>query len=149
MSSKKGILYERLPSVDGRRGWYEGREGDEEKDKEGYPKYNKYEGEIENGKPNGNGTCKLINGATYVGQYVDGLREGLGTFTWSIHAPDGGGVYEGGYKNNRRNGKGKRTYRDGSILEGYWKDNKLWNRKKHDKEVNISGKCVNGGWIKL
>jgi hypothetical protein len=78
MSSKKGILYERLPSVDGRRGWYEGREGDEEKDKEGYPKYNKYEGEIENGKPNGNGTCTLINGATYVGQYVDGLREGLG-----------------------------------------------------------------------
>jgi len=58
-------------------------------------------------------------------------------------------VYEGGYKNNRRNGKGKRTYRDGSILEGYWKDNKLWNGKKHDKEGNISGKCVNGGWIKL
>ena len=75
MSSKKGILYERLPSVDGRRGWYEGREGDEEKDKEGYPKYNKYEGEIENGKPNGNGTCTLINGASYVGKFVDGLRE--------------------------------------------------------------------------
>ena len=149
MSSKKGILYERLPSVDGRRGWYEGREGDEEKDKEGYPKYNKYEGEIENGKPNGNGTCTLINGATYVGQYVDGLREGLGTFTWSIHAPDGGGVYEGGYKNNRRNGKGKRTYRDGSILEGYWKDNKFWNGTKYDKEGNISGKYVNGECKKI
>jgi hypothetical protein len=107
MSSKKRILYERLPTVDGRRGWYEGREGDEEKDKEGYPKYNKYEGEIENGKPNGNGTCTLINGATYVGQYVDGLREGLGTFTWSIHAPDGGGCMKVGIKITDEMVKGK------------------------------------------
>ena len=91
MSSKKGVLYQSFPSVDGRRGWYEGREGDEEKDKDGYPKYNKYEGDIENGKSYGNGTCTLINGASYVGQFVDGLIEGNGTFTWSIHAPDGGG----------------------------------------------------------
>ena len=90
-----------------------------------------------------------MDGATYVGQFVNGLREGVGTFTWSIHSPDAGRVYEGEYKNNRRNGKGKRTYRDGSILEGYWKDNKLWNGTKHDKEGNISGKCVNGEWIKL
>ena len=69
MSSKKGILYGRSPS------WREESNEVYEKDKEGYFTENKYEGEIENGKPNGNGTCTLINGASYVGQFVDGLRE--------------------------------------------------------------------------
>jgi hypothetical protein len=32
-------------------------------------------------------------------------------------------VYEGEYKNNRRHGKGMRTYGNGSIVEGYWIDN--------------------------
>ena len=138
MSSKKGILYGRSTS------WREESNGVYEKDKEGYFTEHKYEGEIENGKPNGNGIWTQMNGATYVGQFVNGLREGVGTFTWSIHSPDGGDVYEGEYKNNRRNGKGKRTYRDGSILEGDWKDNELWNGTKYDKEGNISGKYVNG-----
>ena len=112
MSSKKGILY-------GRTSWSEETEDGEvyEKDKEGFFNYNKYEGEIENGKPNGNGIWTQMNGATYVGQFVNGLREGVGTFTWSSQGPESGSVYEGEYKNNRRNGKGKRTYRDGSILE--------------------------------
>ena len=43
----------------------------------------------------------------------------------------------------RRNGKGKRTYRDGSILEGDWKDNELWNGTKYDKIGNIIG----SGWM--
>jgi hypothetical protein len=49
MSSKKGILYGRSTS------WREESNGVYEKDKEGYFTENKYEGEIENGKPNGNG----------------------------------------------------------------------------------------------
>ena len=138
MSSKKGILYGRSPS------WREESNGVYEKDKEGYYTENKYEGEIENGKPHGDGIWTGCGGATYVGQYVNGLREGDGTFTWSSKGPASGSVYEGEYKNNRRNGKGKRTYGDGSILEGDWKDNELWNGTKYNKEGNISGKYVNG-----
>ena len=143
MSSKKGILYGRSTS------WREESNGVYEKDKEGYFTENKYEGEIENGKPNGNGIWTQMDGATYVGQFVNGLREGVGTFTWSSQGPESGSVYEGEYKNNRRNGKGKRTYRDGSILEGDWKDNELWNGTKYDKEGNISGKYVNGECKKI
>ena len=90
-----------------------------------------------------------MNGATYVGEFVNGLREGVGTFTWSSQGPESGSVYEGEYKNNRRNGKGKRTYGDGSILEGDWKDNELWNGTKHDKEGNISEKYLNGECKKI
>ena len=138
MPSKIEILYGRLEWSEEPRG------GVYEKDKEGYFTDHKYEGEIENGKPHGNGTWTQMNGATYVGQFVNGLREGFGTFTWSSQGPESGSVYEGEYKNNRRNGKGKRTYGDGSILEGDWKDNELWNGTKYNKEGNISGKYVNG-----
>ena len=120
MSSKKGILYGRSTS------WREECEGGVyEKDKEGYFTDHKYEGEIENGKPHGNGTWIQMNGATYVGQFINGLREGIGTFTWSSQGPESGSVYEGEYKNNRRNGKGKRTNEDGHIQDGNWINNEF------------------------
>ena len=77
------------------------------------------------------------------------LEKGMGLSLGLFMHQMVGGVYQGEYKNNRRNGKGKRTYRDGSILEGYWKDNKFWNGTKYDKEGNISGKYVNGEWKKI
>ena len=87
MSSKKGILY-------GRISWREeSRGGVYEKDKEGYFNDNKYEGEIENGRPHGNGIWTMMDGATYVGQFVNGFREGFGTFTWSKDGPLSGKSY--------------------------------------------------------
>jgi hypothetical protein len=72
-----------------------------------------------------------MDGATYVGQFVDGRREGLGTFTWSDKAPNGQNSYEGEWVNNRKHGKGKFTYApdpktgfEGSVDEGNWIDNK-------------------------
>ena len=95
MSIKKGILYGRSPN------WSEKCEGGVyEKDKEGYFTDNKYEGEIENGEPKGNGT-----------------------FTWADRGDELESVYRGEYKNNRRHGLGKRTYGNGSIQEGNWIDN--------------------------
>jgi hypothetical protein len=118
MSITKGILYGRSPN------WSEECEGRVyEKDKEGYSTDNKYEGEIENGQPNGNGIWTQCDGATYVGQFVNGLREGTGTFTWSDRGDELESVYQGEYNNNRRHGKGKRTYGNGTIVEGYWIDN--------------------------
>ena len=43
----------------------------------------KYEGEITNGKPNGQGTQTWSNGEKYVGEWKDGEENGQGTYTWS------------------------------------------------------------------
>jgi len=58
---QKGVLYGR--SVNGKWGWY--GYGDEEKD-------GKYVGEIENRKPNGQGTHTYSNGEIYVGKWKGG-----------------------------------------------------------------------------
>ena len=141
MSSKRGILY-------GRKGtWSEEPEGgvyeketpeyiasirkDEPSYPEGYFTDHKYDGEIEEGKPHGDGTWTMSNGATYVGEWVNGCREGLGTFTWSKFGPASGKSYEGQWKNNKRHGKGKMIYApdpetgfEGGFDEGYWVKNK-------------------------
>ena len=52
----------------------------------------------------------------YVGQYVDGLREGQGT----------------------------RTLFDGSKFVGIWKDNRRWKGKSFDEEGKEIGEYVNG-----
>jgi hypothetical protein len=117
MTSKIGILY-------GRTKWSEEPQGGVyEKDKNCYFNDNKYEGDIENGKPHGNGTWTQSDGATYVGQWVNGLREGLGTFTWSEKSPQSGKSYEGEYKNNKRHGTGKWLYDGGHVDEGNCRDN--------------------------
>ena len=53
-------------------GWFV--EGDENNDE-------KYEGEIRNGKPNGNGTSAFPNGTKYVGKFLNGKKHGQGTLT--------------------------------------------------------------------
>jgi len=45
----------------------------------------KYEGEIKNRLPNGQGTMTYTDGVKYVGEYKDGKRHGQGTYTF----PDG------------------------------------------------------------
>ena len=58
-------------------GWYEekweGLESEDNKD------LWKYEGEIKNGKPNGQGTITYPDGGKYVGELKDGKNNGQGT----------------------------------------------------------------------
>jgi len=61
MSSSQGVLF--LRNVVGRSKWFE--DGDEKND-------GKYVGEIENRKPNGQGTHTYSNGETYVGKWKGG-----------------------------------------------------------------------------
>jgi len=42
----------------------------------------KYEGEIKNKLPNGQGTMTYTDGVKYVGEYKDGKRHGQGTYTF-------------------------------------------------------------------
>ena len=48
----------------------------------------------------------------YVGQVVNGLREGKGICYW-----EDGDRYEGDYRNDKREGKGIYYYHDGDIYE--------------------------------
>ena len=155
MSSKKGILY-------GRSSWSEECSGGVyEKDKEGYFTDNKYEGEIENGKPHGNGTWTMSNGSTYVGQFVNGRREGIGTFTWSKNSRKSGKSYVGEWKDNKEHGKGKISYEreegeegemttdytppfEGMSWEGEFKDGKDWNVTIYLKDRSIYGEYKDG-----
>ena len=73
-------------------------------EKETHPKY---EGDVENGKPNGVGFLTSPNGGKYIGEWKDGFVNGQGTLT----TPDGS-KYVGEFKNGKRNGKGTMTLSD-------------------------------------
>ncbi len=75
----------------------------------------KYLGEIENGVPNGKATSRVPSGAKLVGTFKEGKRD-----------------------------EGKFTFPDGEKYIGEWKDNKLWNVVRHDKDGNIIEKLVSG-----
>jgi hypothetical protein len=128
----KGVLYRRL--VNGKWGWYKSVEENMD--------IGKYEGEIENGVPNGQGTgtynngnkfvgewkdgrkngqgsWSYSNGDKYVGELKDGKRTGQGTFTWSD-----GGKYVGGNKDGEMDGQGTHTWSNGNKYVGKWKNGK-------------------------
>ena len=75
-----------------------------------------WEGKIINNLPSGFGTHTHTSGTTYVGQYVDGLREGQGT--WTLF-------------NGRK-----------FVIK--WKNNRRWNGKSFDEEGKEIGEYVNG-----
>ena len=106
MSSDQRVLF--LKEVNGELEWF--KEGDKYKDR-------KYEGEIRNLKPNGQGTFTSSR---------DGVK------------------YEGEWKDGLPNGKGTKTNRDGDKYEGEWKENKNWNTTVYSKKGNYFGRYVNG-----
>ena len=52
---------------------------------------------------------KMNDGSFYDGETKQGLPHGKGKMVWQ-----NGDIYEGMFKNNKRNGMGKRTNADGS-----------------------------------
>jgi len=63
----------------------------------------------------------LPDNAQYEGQWNKntGERHGRGYQVWSD-----GSVYEGYWKDDKANGKGRLIHADGDIYDGYWKDDK-------------------------
>ena len=104
-NKKEGVLFYRQEL--GSLGWF--TTGNEEKDY-------KYEGEIENGKPNGTGTLIYRNGTRYVGEYLDG--------TW--------------------NGQGSFYFPDGEKWVGEFKEDAPWNITWFDRDGNIIVKWGDG-----
>lgn len=80
-----------------------------------------YSGECKKGLAHGKGAAQGVD--SYEGQFVKGMPEGDGVYTWAD-----GTVYDGQWKKGMREGKGKMTYTD-SVVTGYWKENKYQGAK--------------------
>jgi len=106
------------------------------RDKDTQPKY---KGQVENGKPNGQGTYTFNDGRKYVGNWIEGEQNGQGTLT----SPNGE-KKEGEWKDGLPNGQGTYTFPHGEKYVGEWKDGKTWNGTMYDKYRNIIRKWVNG-----
>ena len=76
-----------------------------------------YKGDVENGKPNGQGTYTFPDGKKYEGKFKDGKEHGKGTYTY----PDGV-KYEGEWKEGKEHGQGTLTTPDGFTDVPVWKE---------------------------
>ena len=63
----------------------------------------------------------LENGARYEGEWneLTNKRDGRGYQIWAD-----GSLYEGYWKNDKANGRGRLIHADGDVYEGDWKDDK-------------------------
>ena len=110
-----GVLFER--KVNGILGWNEYGNKDY---------HAKYEGEIENGQPNGQGKWTLPNGNKYVGEYKNGKPNGHGTHTWSD-----GRKYVGNFKDGKMDSQGMFIFSSGDKYEGEFKEGKKHGQGKY------------------
>jgi hypothetical protein len=83
-----------------------------------------YEGILVKGKKNGKGimiyaTQATGNGDVYDGDFKDDKKEGNGKMTYA-----NGDIYDGDFKDDKKEGKGKMTYANGDVYDGVFKDDK-------------------------
>jgi hypothetical protein len=105
-------------------------------DKETHPKY---EGDVKNGKPDGQGTETFPDGSKYIGEWIGGKPTGQGTQTYYD-----GDKYVGLFKDGKYHGQGTYTFSYGGKFVGEFKDDNRWNGIRYDKNGNIIYKVVNG-----
>lgn len=71
------------------------------------------------------------SGSTYEGEFSDEKQKhGQGIFTWYTRDEEDEeakvmAVFEGHYRDGKRNGKGKMTFPNGDEYHGEWKDNQV------------------------
>ena len=80
----------------------------------------KYVGQMINGIKEGKGIYYFNNGNRYEGDYKNDKREGKGIYYFN-----NGNKFKGEFKNNVKQGKGIMYYKDGKIVEGIWQNDKL------------------------
>ena len=129
---KWGVLFQNFKK-NVKEEWYE--EGDEKKDRkyvgnvdngkpngqgiETSPEGEKYEGEWKDGEKNGQGKLIQVDGSKYVGEWINGEMNGYGTLTST-----NGTKYVGKWKDGEKNGQGIFTSSAGSRYVGEFRDNK-------------------------
>lgn len=77
----------------------------------------KYVGEFQDGKQNGQGTYTGMRGERYEGGWKDGKRHGQGAYTYA-----NGNKYIGEYKDDQMHGQGTLIFTDGSKTVGTWEN---------------------------
>ena len=66
---------------------------------------------------NGIGEMIYKNGDQYIGEWLNGKKDGLGIFTWSDNVR-----YNGEFKNGKMDGEGQCFDKNGNLIyEGQWK----------------------------
>lgn len=86
----------------------------------------KYTGERVEGKKHGIGKYVWNSGAVYEGEFKDDKVEGKGKLT----IPEQG-TYEGNFTNNKRNGQGTYNFANGDKYVGNWKDDVMTGKGKY------------------
>ena len=84
-----------------------------------------YEGEIKDGKRNGQGTMTYANGDVYEGTWVDGQRSGEGIYTWADSTEAVPHFYTGQWEDGKKNGQGTMYFTNGGIYKGEFIDDLL------------------------
>lgn len=85
-----------------------------------------YEGQWQNGKPNGKGTVKTPYWTEISSEnWVDGQVQGVGVEVYLS-----GRKYSGQFKNNHYHGQGTDTYPDGKIIRGEFREGHPWGKVK-------------------
>jgi len=96
----------------------------------------RYDGEWNNGLPNGQGTFYEIYGGVYTGEWKDNKKHGQGEYKGEY-------VYIGEWKNDKRHGQGE--YNEGEyVYIGEWKNN-----NRHGRGVGVSDAFAryDGDWL--
>ena len=78
----------------------------------------RYIGGFVNGKREGKGTFFYSNGKRYEGEWKDDMEDGLGIMYYNKRKDR----YEGSFKKGKKEGKGIYYYDNGNRYEGDWKD---------------------------
>ncbi|MFA7550810.1 MAG: hypothetical protein WCZ68_08730, partial [Sedimentibacter sp.] len=82
---------------------------------------------------NGHGVTIYVNGDKYEGEFVNGMKEGLGTYTF-----ENGNKYVGKFKDGKKEGSGVLYYIDGTIEEGKWEnDNYVGNNEQNNEIIQV------------
>lgn len=104
----------------------------------------KYFGELVNGKRHGKGRMEFENYDSYEGEWVDGKMEGKGVYLfWDMEKDEYTEQYDGGFKNNVREGVGKMTYANLDIYIGEWKNDQ---RSGNGVLICSDGRFFHGQW---
>ena len=98
----------------------------------------KYVGDWVDGGREGKGTMYYSDGSKYVGDFVDGYGTGHGTYTMA-----NGDKYTGEHLEFFFTGKGTMVYADGGVYVGEWLDD---DRHGHGKMTHADGTIEEGQW---
>lgn len=102
-----------------------------------YPDGTVYEGETRSFEPSGYGAIVYPSGDRYEGKFSFGKLQGNGKFIFSdgveysgkwksVTMYDDNYSYEGSMLRLQRNGRGVTRFEDGSIVDGIWRDDKIF-----------------------